>query len=796
MFRTNLKIALRNLWKNKSYTLINILGLSIGMASCILIFIFVHYQLSFDGGYKNESRIYRVVTDWKYNSYDDYSAGVPIPFTSAARNEIAGIEKIGAIAKTGDVVHVKDPSGKEVLKSKEEIYYTEPEFFEVFQIDWSYGKPSEALKEPNTVALSEATAIKYFSQAQNAIGKSITVGSKTVVRVTGIFKDMPQNSSFPLKVVLSYKSFWERNGTCWDCINSSFCSFVLLKEGVKANDLKQTLAKFNKTHYTDQKIAGNQVNRLQPLKEIHFNARYDNFANTTISKHQIYGLLIIGLFLICTACINFINLNTAQAVNRSKEVGVRKVMGSKRKELVLQFLTETFVLVVIALLFACILSELAIPSMQNLFKNQQSFTLFGHPVIFVFMGLLVVFVSLLAGFYPAMIMSGFSPALAIKNKVSLNNNGLSLRKILVVVQFAITIILIIGTIVIVRQMEYMQQKPLGFSSGAVAMVGMPGDSTSKSRREVFREKVLQIPGVQMLSYCQSAPLSEDVSSNNFTFNGVKNNDFEVRTSNADENYFKLFGLKIIAGNVFTKSDTSNGYVVNETFLKKVGVVNPQDAIGKMIKASKNNIPIVGVVKDYNDKSLKENISGLIISPNRDQYWNAAIKLEGEQMLAAMKQIEAIWNVTFPTSIYDSNFVDERIKGYYESELIMGVLFKVFAGVIIFISFIGLLGLISFVAAQRTREVAIRKVLGASTFELVKMLNSSFLMMVFLANLVAWPLAYLFVSKWLSTFAYRIDLSIWPFVLAMCISMLITLVTVSIRSYKAASANTIDALKYE
>lgn len=796
MFRINLKIALRNFWKNKSYTFINILGLSIGMASCILIFIFIRFQLSFDEGFKNEDRIYRVVTDWKYNSFDDYSSGVPIPVTAAARNEISGIKKIGAIAKAGNVVRINDKEGKEVIKSREDLYYAEPEFFEVLQIGWLYGKPSEALKEPNTVALSQANASKYFGSIENAIGKSITIGTKTELKVTGVFQDMPQNSSFPLKIVISYKSFPERNSTCWDCTSSSFSSYVLLKEGLKNSDLSETFAKFNKTHYSDQMIAGNQTNRLQPLKDIHFSELYDNFANSTISKHQIYGLSIIGLFLICTACINFINLNTAQAVNRSKEVGVRKVMGGKRKQLIVQFLTETFALVVIALLFACMLTELAIPLMENLFRNQITFSLFGHPIIFVFMTLLVAFVSFLAGFYPALIISGFNPALAIKNKVSLNNNGLSLRKILVVVQFAITVMLIIGTLVIVRQMKYLQQKPLGFSSNAVAMVGMPGDSTSKSRHDLFKDKVLKIPGVQMLSYCQVPPLSQDVSSTDFSFNGLKNNDFEVRLCNADADYFKLFDLKIIAGKVFMKSDTNNGYVVNETFLKRVGITDPQLAIGKIIKTSYSSTPIVGVVKDYNDKSLKENISGLAISSNKGQYWQAAIKLDGANMVTAMQQIEALWNETFPQSVYGAGFVDERISSYYESEAIMGILFKVFAAVIIFISFIGLFGLISFVAAQRTKEVAIRKVLGASTFELVKMLNGSFLVMVFLANLVAWPVAYLFVSKWLSTFAYRIDLSVWPFVLAMCISMLITLITVSIRSYKAAKANTIDALKYE
>ena len=798
MFKLNLKIALRNLWKNKGYTLINILGLSIGMASCILIFIFIRFQLSFDEGYKNSDRIYRVVTDWKYNAFDDFSAGVPLPFTAAARNEIAGIEKIGGIAQVDDVVHVKDLTGREIIKSREVMHFAEPDFFAVFNINWKYSKPYEALKAPNSVALSEATAVKYFGRIENAIGKSITLGTKTQLKVTGVFQDMPQNSSFPLKIVISYQNLYDYYGNrdCWDCINSSLSSYVLLKEGLSSSDLNGAMAKFNKKYYTDKKIEGNQINRLQALKEIHFDGRYDNFINTTIARQQIYGLAIIGLFLICTACINFINLNTAQAVNRSKEVGVRKVMGGKRKQLVVQFLTETVALVFIALLVACIISELAIPAMQNLFKNQIVFNLFGHQVIFVFMALLVVFVSFLAGFYPALVMSGFNPALAIKNKVTLNNNGLSLRKILVVVQFAITVMLIIGTIVIVNQMDYLQQKPLGFNSAAVVMVGMPGDKVSKDRRAIFKERVLKIPGVQLLSYCQAPPLSQDVNSTNFTFNGRMNKDFEVRTSKADENFFKLFDLKFVAGKVFMRSDTANGYVVNETFLKKVGINSPENALGKMINTSGVNIPIVGVVKDFNDKSLKESISGLAISADKNQYWQAAIKLEDRHLLATMKQIETLWNSTFPNSIYHSDFVDDRIKGYYESEHVMGILFKIFAGVIIFISFIGLFGLISFVAMQRTREVAIRKVLGASTLQLVKMLNGSFLLMVFVANVVAWPMAYLFVSKWLSSFAYRIDLSIWPFVLAMVISMLITLITVSFRSYKAANANTIDALKYE
>lgn len=796
MFKLNLKIALRNLWKYKGYTLINMLGLSIGMASCILIFVFIRYQLSFDTDFKNKDRIFRVVTDWKYNSFDDYSSGVPYPFTAAARNELAGIEKIAAIVKRWGIVHVKDQNGKEFIKKQTEVYYSEPSFFEIFNVNWQLGQPLQALNEPNTVALSASRAITYFGSAKNAIGKSITLGTKMNLKVTGVFDDLPSNTSFPLNIVISHKTLQEGNTDCWDCVNSSSSSYVLLKEGFDKASMAPALAQFNKKYYHDRKMSGNQNNQLQALKDVHFDQRYDNFGDSGMSKDQVYGLAVIGLFLIITACINFINLNTAQAVNRSKEVGVRKVMGGKRKQLVVQFLTETFVIALLALLIACVISELTLPMIHNLFKDQITLSLFGHPLIFVFMIVLVVFVSFLAGFYPALIMSGFNPALAIKNKLVLNNKGLSLRKILVVAQFSITIILIISTVIVVYQMKYMQQKELGFKANEVVMVGIPGDSVGRSKQQVFKDKVMQIPGVKMLSYCMAGPLSNDINSTNFTFNNIKNKDFELRTVAADENYFDLFDIKLIAGKVYAKSDTVNGFVVNETFLKKVNVSNPQDALGKMINATGRNIPIVGVAKDFNDRSLKESISGLVIYPRKGNYWNAAVKIEGKEVLSVMKQMEVIWNDLFPNGIYEANFLNDKINNYYESERITGALFKLFAGVIIFISFIGLFGLISFVAAQRTKEMAIRKVLGASTFELVKMLNSSFLLMVFIANLIAWPLAYLFVSKWLAGFAYRMDLSIWPFVLAMCITMLITLITVSIRSYKAAVANTVDALKYE
>ncbi len=796
MFRFNLKIAWRNLWKNKSYTIINILGLSVGMAGSMLIFIFISYQLGFDSGYNNSSRIYRFVTNWKYPSYEDFSKGIPLPMAAAAKNELSGIETGAVIIQRGGIVHVRDASGNEVVKSRESFYYAEPEFFAIFQKKWLRGSPASALSGPNSVALSAHTAIKFFGSANNAMGKSLAIGNMLNLSVTGIFEDHNESSSIPLNIVISYSTFNSKKYVNWDGVNSAMEFYVLLKEGVSAADMDIPTAAFNRKHYQYAKIPGNQKNILQPLNEIHFDQRYGSFAGATTSMKEIYGLSIIGLFLILTACINFINLATAQAANRSKEVGVRKVLGAKRKQILVQFLIETLVITCIAVLIGCVLTELAMPAMSGLMKIPDGLNFFSSLSFYIFMISLILLVSALAGFYPAMIISGFSPVLAIKNKVAVNAGGLGLRRILVVLQFSITVILLISTMAIIKQMSYLREKPLGFNTQAIAMVSIPGDSLSQSKYNTFKDRAMQIPGIRLLSFCQTAPSSPDITSSDFSYKGKKNTDFELRNTKADENYFRLFDLQLIAGKAFQKNDERNRAVVNETFLRKMGISDPQSAIGQVLNANGSDMLITGIVKDYNDVSLKENISPLVIYPQKGEYYAVAIKLEGTEVMPAMKKIEALWNSTFTSSVYQSSFLTADMNGYYESERVMGALFKVAAGVIVFISLIGLFGLISFVAAQRSREVAIRKVLGASTIELVRLLNSSFVKMVLIANLVAWPLAYLFILKWLEGFAYRIDISFIPFVYAFLISIGITIITVSIKSYRTALSNTINALKYE
>jgi putative ABC transport system permease protein len=798
MFKLNLTIALRNLWKNKGYTFINIAGLSIGMAGCILIFIFISHQMSYDQDFNNHARIYRVVTKAEYtNGEKQYTSAVPKPMAPALRNDFGMVEEAASLQGSWGIVKVEDAVGQVKIKTDQRAFYVEPQFFKIFAYTWLAGNPDQSLKAPYTVALSESMATKFFGDWHQALGKTINYQNNADLKVTGVFKDLDGNITNQINIAISYASFNDGNLNNWGVIDSDAECYLLLKDGVDIANLQEPKKWLIKKHYTNNGGVGKPDHIFQPLDDIHHDSRFSNFAGKITTKKEMLGLAIIGVFLMITACINFINLATAQAIGRSKEVGVRKVMGSRRAQLIAQFLTETVTLTVFALLLACVITEFSLPGLASLFKEKLAFGLLDNPVVVIFMLLLVIFVGIVAGVYPALVMSGFSPALAIKNKVSMGNTGgLALRKVLVVIQFAITVILIIGTFVILMQMKYMREKPLGFNSSAVAMISMPDDSVSRLKYDVLKSRLLQQPGVLAVSLANAAPSTYANAYNSFSFEGGAQQDFQVNTKSVDEDYFKAFDLKFVAGRGLAKSDTIKEFVINETLMHRLHITDPEKALGKMVTLGQSTAPIVGVLKDFNNMTLRETISPLLFSTRKFRYYTMAVKMDAHRLPEVMKNTEVLWNSYFSDYVYYSSFVDDDINNYYESERVMGTLFKVFATVIIFIAFIGLFGLISFVATQRTREMAIRKVLGASTTELIKMLNSSFIKLIFLANLIAWPIAYILIKNWLAGYTYRIEISVWPFIAAMSVSMLLTILTVSFRTYNAARTNPVDALKYE
>lgn len=800
MFYINIKIALRNLWKHRGYTLINTVGLSIGMTCALIIFLFIRQYLSADNFHPNANRIFRVVSLGNGADRKVPMMGVPVPMAGALRTDFPQLEKVANLVQGYHLVEIvgEDKSAKQYYKEYGTAFYTDPAIFDIFNFPWVLGKPA-SLNAPNHIALTQSTATQYFGNWQNAMGKKLKLsGDETLYEVTGIIKDLPKNTDFPIHLVISYQNFGNAASMRWNSVSMGHNCYVMVKPNTDIKQLQIQLDGYTKKYY-DAKDPLSNTHLFQPFSDVHLDSKFGNFSPRRYTPLQINSLRILGSLILLIACINFINMATAQAIGRSKEVGIRKVLGSNRKQLLFRFLAETFVITFVAITIACIATEIALPVVGNFLGQQIPFNIINYPVILAFILTLWLAVSFLAGLYPAVFVSGYNPINALKNKITQGNKGIwSLRSVLLIFQFTITLIFIIGTLVVLKQIDYFKNKSLGFNNNAILQVDVPTDSISKTRFDTFKQKLLQRSGVEMVTYAYTPP---STSSNNFTSfyfnNSSQKTDFLLCNKPADEDYFKIFGLKMIAGKPLSKSDTVNGYILNETLLHKLHLKDPKDALGKYIRLNRRPLAqIIGVVKDFNNLSLHGDISPVIFYTSKEEYSSAFVKLNPLHMQETVKKIGEDFKSTFPDQFYEPSYYDEYIANYYIVEEKTAVLLSFFTSVAIFISCFGLFALISFVAVQRTKEMAIRKVLGATTIELISVLNQSFMKMIVIANLIAWPLAYILLNRWLQGFAYKIDLPMLPFVLAALGSVGIIVLTVALRTYKMTTANPVEALKYD
>ncbi len=670
----------------------------------------------------------------------------------------------------------------------------------MFNYTWLAGN-ANVLNEPNTVVLSKKIAEKYFANWQNAINKTITLDNNISLKVAGILKDVPLNSDFPLGVLISYPTL-KKNADAynynndWNTLSSNFQVYALLPFNVGAASLNNRLTSFNKEHYTIRN-ASLRTNVAQPLSDLHFNNHYEIFGDHITSASTLFTLSLIGIFIIIMACINFINLATAQAVGRSKEVGIRKVLGSNRLQLFLQVMNETALIVLVSVVLAFIIAALCLPYIKNIASIQENLSLISVRTILFIAGLIIL-VTLLSGLYPSLVLSGYNPSLALKNKItSANIGGISLRRALVVMQFAISQVLIIATIIAISQMNFVNHADLGFNREAVFLISANTDSTIVSRMPAFKQQLLQTQGVQSVSFTTDAPSSDNNWSTNFAFNHKEDENFAVSIKFGDEDYLKTFGLQLAAGRFYNKSDTLNEVVINETLLHKLGLHNPEDAVNKDIRLGGGDWKkIVGVVKDFKTHSLKQDIKPILMAENHKFYQLTAVKLRSLDMVQTQKNIQTIWNEFFPEYAYTSSFMDENIAKFYQQETQLELLYKIFAGLAIFISCLGLYGLVSFMAAQRTKEVGVRKVLGASIAHIVYLFSKEFIVLIIIAFVIAAPLAYFIMHDWLNNFAYRVNITVWVFVLAIIGSVVIALITVGYKSVRAAMVNPVRSLRSE
>lgn len=801
MFKNYLKIAWRNLKRNKAYALVNVLGLSLGIACAILIFVLVNYHFSFDTFHKNKDRIYRVVTELRSDGVG-HTPGVPPPFTKAMRNDYTFFEKTARVISFGNML-VSIPSEKENKKFQEEngVAFAEPEFFSIFDFPLVEGDIKTALNEPNSALVTEKIAQKYFGN-ESAMGKVIRVDNNKDFTIKGILKDIPQNTDRRQEIYLSNDNIkdyspWMAREDSWGGINSETHCFLLLKPGVTAATVSAVFPSFMKKYYAKDPETQRQFHfLLQPLSDLHFNPDYNGYAD----KKYLWALAFVGLFLIITACVNFINLATAQALNRAKEVGIRKVLGSLRRNLFWQFITETAVITFFAVVFAYGIAKLGMPFLNGMFKTELSINPFINVGLLVFTGITAVIVVFLSGAYPGLVLSGFKPIATLKGKLSQDTaGGFPLRKVLVVTQFCISQVLIICTIVIASQMHYSKTADLGFKKEGIVMLPVPENdsATGKTKMETMRTRILSVAGVQQVSYCMQAPASQSNNNNSIYYeNRPKQEIWSVNAKDADSKYLSTFGLQLVAGRNMFQSDTTTEYLVNETLVKKFNFKSPADIINKNINVNGKKAPVVGVVKDFYNYSFHTEVAPIALFCNAGNYQNCAVKIDLGNVKPTLAAIEKIWNDTYPKFIYKAQFLDDQIARFYELDDIMLKLIEAFAGIAIFISCLGLYGLVSFMAVRKTKEIGVRKVLGASLQNILWLFGKEFTRLIILAFLVAAPIAWWVMYKYLEDFIYKIKIGAGIFLLAILATFIVAVLTVGYRSIRAALANPVTSLRTE
>ena len=800
MFRNYFKTAIRNLLRHKSNSIINVAGLMVGFAAFLLIFLVIQYEQSFDNFHKKDNNIYRVVRIGKNPVNREYRTGVPFPVTQGLRTDFPQLANAAAIYGTGGVqVNVTAADGSTLKKFKEgnNVFITEPQFFKMFDFSLAKGNIANAISEPNTALLTKDIASKYFGDWKTAMGKTLKIFGLPI-KVTGILNNPPSNTDFPLGVVLSYATLVKNvDMNNWGNISDENYCFVQLPGNYSREQFNKLLARFVDKHI--KPVNPSYDLTLQPLKEIHYDERLGNFNGRTFSKDLILALSLIGLFLLIIACVNFINLTTAQAINRAREVGVRKALGGNRTQLMLQFLGETGITSLLALIGSLIIVFICLPFLNNLLEIHLSTSdLYSANLILIVFGALML-VTFLSGFCPALVLSGFNPVNVLKSAVSSDSKkGILFRRGLVVFQFVIAQALIIGTLIVASQMDYFRTADMGFNKEAIINAGIPDDSLSRTKVDLLRNELYKVPGIEHISFSMNAPADNggwytDLRTTN---NKSNNPDMIVAMKGADTGYFRLYNLQLVSGRIYFPSDTIREFVVNETVVKNLGIKNPQDAIGKLINVNGKTFPIVGVVKDFHVNSLRDPINPVVMTTIKGAYGLANIKLNLNKAKTVIAAMENIWNENFPDYVFEYNFLDQSIADYYKQENQLSQLYKIFSGIAIFISCLGLYGLISFMAVQRKKEIGIRKVLGAPVRDIVIMLSREFTILITIAFLIASPIAWYLMHQWLQQYTYRIMIGVWFFAATILCSLGIAWLTVGYTAIKAAIANPVKSLRTE
>lgn len=798
MLRNYFKIALRNLWKGKAFSFINIFGLSIGISASLVIWMIVYYDLSFDKFHPHGERIYRVVSDIDFGGTVINTSATPFPLADVVRNEINGVEKTGHTFRLE--ADVKTGRKDQVFPQQRNVVLADPGFFDIYSYEWIYGSP-EVLKTPYQVVLTEDRAAQYFPGVPlyDVIGRMLTYNDTLLMKVSGLIKAFKGRTHFTITDFMSLSTVSNNKGLQqflatdrWDN-TTSYCNLhLLLKPGVIPEQIDQQFPAIREK-YLDKENKGRFY--LQPLSDFHFNSKYDIFDQRQASLPTLYGLAALAVFLLLLGCINFINIQTAQAGERAREIGIRKTMGSSRGSLVRQFLGESLLLT----LFAAGLSILLVPIILRLFSTfipeDISMAMLTEWQVYLFIPLLVLVVGLLAGFYPAWVLARFEPVLVLKNQVHGVKGKARLRQVLTISQFVVALVLIIATVTVSSQIRYAYKKDMGYRKDARLFFNLPPGVKSL---DPLKDKFSQIPDIAQLSSAFGPPSTGGAMSTTFSLGeGAMKTAKLIEVKHIDDAYISLYQLKLVAGRNLLPADTMREVIINETFARDAGFSNPSDAVGQLIADDDRKFPVVGVVADFHAKSMHQKIKPVVLATGASYKRALHVALRDDaDVRQALERMKAAWASVYPHTEFKYRFVDEAVASFYKSEARLIKLLSWATGIAIFISGLGLLGLAIYATRQRTKEIGIRKVLGASVVSIVTLLSRDVVKLVLIALVIATPLAWYAMYTWLADFAYRIPMPWWVFPAAGFVALLLAVLTVGLQSMKAALINPVKSLRTE
>ncbi len=810
MIKNYFKIALRNLAKYKFISFINLFGLTIGLTCCLLITTYILNELSYDRYNKNAENIYRVTRS--FNNQDGVVSlnlsTVSPPFGYYFPTDFPEIKKMTRLLNSGTTPF----KYKEKLISEPNVYFADENLFNVFTLDVVKGNPKTALQEPFSVMMTEEVAKKYFGN-EDPINKVIRANNQFEVKVSGIYKAFPANSFMHPGMLVSFNTlkdsvvYGEKNlRTNWG--NNSFFTFLELPDHY---DPKKMIARF--PAFLDKRMSGEYGGKqaskftslgLQKLTDIHLYSHTDYEAEPNGDMNRVYIFSAIALFILLIACINYMNLSTARSALRAKEIGIRKVIGARKKELIFQFLSESVLITWAAILIAFICLYLTLPWLNNISGQELSLNILMKWQVLLPVFLAPFAVGILSGIYPALFMSSFQPVQTLKGLFKVGGSSISFRKVLVVAQFAISIVLIITTIIVFQQLRYMQETSLGYDKEH--LITLPYNNSINPQYETFRNELMRNAGVTDVARSSRIPTGRLLDANGASTmagDSLRPVTADIKYLAADYDFIPTYGVHIVAGRNFSRAysmDTTN-FILNEASVKAVGWKSPQDAIGKDFKYGDTKGHVIGVIGDFHFESLRQKIVPIILEnapvTSSDSRFNSlSIKVAGNNIPGALAAVEKIWKKYLPEIPYEYTFLDDRFTQLYQAEQRQGTIFTVFACIAIFIACLGLFGLSAFAITQRVKEIGVRKVLGANVSSIVTLLSKDFLKLVLVAAIIAFPVAWYAMTHWLQDFAYRINIHWWVFVLAAILALIVALVTVSFQAIKAAVANPVKSLRTE